>query len=99
MSVLDFDSSVAVVIGIDQYEHGIAPLRTAVADAEAIAQHLQADHDYQVITYLNQQAQLSALKTLVTEKLPKLLSATLACCCTSPDMALRKTATTAPPGT
>ncbi len=75
MSVLDFDSSVAVVIGIDQYEHGIAPLRTAVADAEAIAQHLQADHDYQVITYLNQQAQLSALKTLIKGKLPKLLTA------------------------
>ncbi len=74
MSLLDFDSSVAVVIGIDQYEHGIAPLRTAVSDAKAIAHHLQTDHDYQVITYLNQQAQLSTIKTLITKTLPGLLT-------------------------
>lgn len=44
MSKLDFDRSLAIVIGINQYTNGMELLRTTVADAEAIAQSLQADH-------------------------------------------------------
>ncbi|MEM6599278.1 MAG: caspase family protein, partial [Cyanobacteria bacterium P01_C01_bin.69] len=74
MRMLDFDHSLAVVIGIDSYDHGISPLRTAVADARAIAHTLEQDHNYTVITLLNQQAQLSSLNTLITDTLPKQLS-------------------------
>jgi len=75
MSMLDFDHSLAVVIGIDCYDHGISPLRTAVADASAIAQTLTQDHNYTVISLLNEQAQLSALRTLIHETLPQQLAA------------------------
>ena len=74
MSTLDFDNSVAVVIGIDSYDHGISPLRTAVADARAIAQTFLKDHRYSVISLLNEQAQLANLRTLITETLPTHLS-------------------------
>jgi len=75
MSVLDFDNSVAVVIGIDRYGHGISPLRTAVADASAIAQVLAQKHNYTVITLLDERAQLTSLRTLIQESLPQQLSA------------------------
>ena len=75
MSMLDFDNSIAVVIGIDGYDHGISPLRTAVADASAIAQTLEQEHSYTVISLLNEQAQLAALKTLIHTTLPKKLAA------------------------
>ncbi len=75
MSGLDFEVSLAVVIGIDRYRQGIAPLRTAVADARAIAQTLQQDHGYQVICLLNEQAQLATLNSLIQTNLPRLLTA------------------------
>ncbi len=36
----------AAVIGIDAYAGGLAPLRTAVADARAVATALEDDHGY-----------------------------------------------------
>ncbi|MEL7357351.1 MAG: caspase family protein [Cyanobacteria bacterium J06560_6] len=75
MSNLDFERSVAVVIGIDAYHNGIAPLRTAAADASAIAQTLQQDHGYDVILLLNEQANLHSLQALIQTKLPSLMAA------------------------
>jgi WD40 repeat protein len=75
MNLLDFDISLAIVVGIDRYSHGITPLRTAVADARAIARTLQQHHGYQVICLLNEQAQLAQLESLITTKLPSLLTA------------------------
>ena len=75
MSVLDFDNSLAVVVGIDQYGDGISPLRTAVADARAIAQTLGKEHTYTVISLLNEQAQLASLRTLIQVTLPNQLTA------------------------
>ncbi|MEO1636955.1 MAG: caspase family protein, partial [Cyanobacteria bacterium J06631_9] len=72
MNNLEFSRSLAVVIGVDQYINGIAPLRTAVADANAIAHTLQQDHGYEVITLLNEQANLKALQALIQSKLPNL---------------------------
>ena len=75
MSVLDFDNSLAIVVGIDQYSDGISPLRTAVADARAISQSLGKDHTYTVISLLNEQAQLASLRTLIQVTLPNQLTA------------------------
>ncbi|MEM9088157.1 MAG: caspase family protein [Cyanobacteria bacterium P01_F01_bin.53] len=61
MSGLDFDRSLAVVIGIDQYGNGIAPLRTAVSDATAVANALRETHGYEVTTLLDEEAQLSKI--------------------------------------
>lgn len=74
MSALDFDHSLAVVIGIDKYGQGITPLRTAVADAAAIAQRLHEDHQYEVISFLDTQAQLSALEDFIHKDLPQRLT-------------------------
>jgi len=70
MGSLDFERSLAVVIGINQYENGISPLRTAVADAQAIAQSLAQSHGYEVITLLDDDAQLQSLQTLIQNTLP-----------------------------
>ncbi|MEL6815164.1 MAG: caspase family protein [Cyanobacteria bacterium J06598_3] len=74
MSGVNFSQSLAVVIGIDRYGHGISPLRTAVGDAGAIAQLLENSYGYQVISLLNEKAQLSALQTLIQEQLPSILA-------------------------
>ena len=74
MSKLDFDRSLAVVIGINLYGNGISPLKTAVADACAIAQQLKQDHQYEVITLLDQDANLRALQTLIQQELPNRLT-------------------------
>ena len=41
-----FQASRAIVIGIDDYQHGIPKLRTAVSDAERLAQILAQDYGY-----------------------------------------------------
>ncbi|MEL7357908.1 MAG: caspase family protein [Cyanobacteria bacterium J06560_6] len=74
MGELDFTRSLAVVIGINQYQNGIAPLRTAVGDAEEIAQTLQNKHGYEVITLLDENAQADALRHLLQTTLPAQLS-------------------------
>lgn len=74
MSALDFAKSLAVVIGIDAYKDGIAPLRTAVADACSVAELLAQKHDYQVLSLLDEDAQLADLQTLIEKTLPSLLS-------------------------
>ena len=74
MDVLNFDHSIAVVIGIDQYGNGIAPLRTAVADARAIAQQLDCDHHYTIMPLLDSQAQLAAIRELIQIELPRRLT-------------------------
>ncbi|MEL7331976.1 MAG: caspase family protein [Cyanobacteria bacterium J06560_2] len=75
MSDLDFEQSLAVVIGIDQYEQGISSLRTAVTDASAIAQTLQDTHGYEVITLLDHSAQLTDIQSLIQATLPTQLTA------------------------
>jgi len=74
MTKLAFDRSVAVVIGIDQYEKGIAPLRTAVADAQAISDLLEKEHDYEVHVLLDRTATGPCLQTLIHNTLPTLLN-------------------------
>jgi WD40 repeat protein len=48
MSTLEFKLTLAVVIGINNYQNGIPALGTARQDAEAIAKILERDYHYQV---------------------------------------------------
>lgn len=52
----EFQNSHALVIGIDQYQHQITPLHSAVNDATAIAEVLKTQHHYQVTCLRNQEA-------------------------------------------
>ncbi|WP_088892422.1 nSTAND1 domain-containing NTPase [Leptolyngbya ohadii] len=48
MGTPEFRLNLAVVIGINHYQNGIPPLGTARSDAEAIAEILQSEYQYQV---------------------------------------------------
>lgn len=65
-----FHRSIAVVIGIDHYTHGIPPLRTAVNDARRLGALLEAQHGYEVTTLLDGEATRARLVALLTEDLP-----------------------------
>ncbi|MCA9693150.1 MAG: caspase family protein, partial [Myxococcales bacterium] len=71
----EFARSVAAVIGVDAYRHGVAPLTTAVRDARAIAACLTRDHGYEVRLLLDGQASLAGLTNLLQETLQKWVGA------------------------
>ena len=75
MGALDFEKNLAIVIGINQYSNGITPLRTAAADARSVALLLEQEHGYQVLSLLDEEAQLADLKKLIQQTLPNFLSA------------------------
>lgn len=56
--------NIAIVIGINDYHHGISPLRTATQDATSIAQLLEEQHQYQVKLLVDNQATLASLEQL-----------------------------------
>ena len=58
---MDFDGSHALIIGIDSYRSGIPPLGNAVRDAAAVADLLEADHDFAVQRLLDTDATHDAL--------------------------------------
>ena len=64
----------ALVIGINAYTDGIAPLQSAVQDATAVAALLQTGHGYSVTTLLDEQASGSAIEQFLLETLPSQLS-------------------------
>ncbi len=73
----EFARSLAVVIGINEYHHGIAQLTTAVPDAIAIATILQDSYQYQLVrpnletgVIINRYATSDRLKSLFTDFLP-----------------------------
>ncbi|MCA9540031.1 MAG: caspase family protein, partial [Myxococcales bacterium] len=63
-----FNRSVAVVIGINDYEHFPA-LSSAVSDAKAIGQVLEAQHGYEIRPLLNEQATRVGWKALFEREL------------------------------
>jgi hypothetical protein len=65
-----FRRNLAVVIGIDVYGEGIPQLRSAVADAKAIAEVLRRDHGFETWCLFDDHAQLPQLLTLLREQLP-----------------------------
>ncbi len=78
MKSFEFNNNYAVVIGINQYENGIPSLKTAVNDAQAIAQLLQDKHKYKIIpeVLLNRAASHDRLMTLLEDELPKIVKKT-----------------------
>src|SRR5262245_51965733 len=68
-----FNRSLAVIIGINMYGEGLAHLRSAVPDAQAIAEALQRDHAFETWCFLDEAATLSQLLELLHEKLPSAL--------------------------
>ena len=70
-SLTGFERSLAVVIGINSYSHGIPPLHTAVSDANSVADTLERQ-GFEVLRLLDSQATLSALSHLLSHHLPSL---------------------------
>jgi hypothetical protein len=91
-SVNGFRSSHAVVIGINDYQHGIPRLRTAVNDARRIAEVLETRFGYSV-QLLAEDVTRDRLITLFAETLRR-STVTTASLSTSPATASRWTATT-----
>ena len=79
----EFSRSLAVVIGINEYQNGIARLKTAVPDAVAIATILRDSYQYQLVhpdfetgVIVNQYATKDNLTTLLTDILPNKIKPT-----------------------
>ncbi len=68
-----FERSLAVVIGINSYSHGIPPLLNAVRDANAVADSLERQ-GFEVLRLLDSQATLSSFSHLLSHYLPSLES-------------------------
>jgi WD40 repeat protein len=68
-----FERSLAVVIGINAYSHGIPPLHNAVRDANAVADSLERQ-GFEVLRLLDSQATLSSLSSLLSHHLSSLSS-------------------------
>ncbi len=71
----EFSRSLAVVIGINNYDRGISPLQTAVNDAKHLVQILREQHKYQVWVFLDEVATLKNLHVLLEQTLPQQVTA------------------------
>src|SRR6185436_9422622 len=60
-----FGRNLAVVVGIDRYGGGIAPLRSAVADARAIGEVLRRDHGFETWEVFDEEASRARLMALL----------------------------------
>lgn len=65
-----FHRSVAIIIGIDKYENGIPPLKTATNDARRLATTLKDLHNFEVRLFLDEDASKQRLSKLLNEQLP-----------------------------
>jgi Caspase domain len=65
-----FDRNLAFVIGINKYQNGISPLKTAVNDAKKFVEVLREKHKYQVWECLDEFAILSNLNQFLEQTLP-----------------------------
>ncbi|MGB3509732.1 MAG: caspase family protein [Microcoleaceae cyanobacterium] len=75
----NFNRNIAVVIGINNYQNGIHPLKTAVNDAKAIANLLEQEYEYQQVIRLfpdRNEATLPQLNQLLFETLPQKIKPT-----------------------
>jgi WD40 repeat protein len=73
MITSDFALSIALVIGINDYQNGVPPLGTAKQDAEAIARILEQDYRYQTHLITEQQATATHLIQWLETDLPEAL--------------------------
>ena len=66
-----FERNLAFIIGINNYQNGISPLKTAVNDAKKLVETLREKHNYQVWVCLNEIATLNNLNKLLEKTLPE----------------------------
>ena len=71
----EFQRNIAIVIGIDDYGHGISTLRTAVNDAGRLAEILRQEHGFEVWPLTNEDATRHKLQVLLKERLPQEIGA------------------------
>ena len=64
----------ALIIGINAYEQGIAPLKTAVSDAMALAETLSNQHRYSVTCLSDKEASLQSILRELSDNLPAKLT-------------------------
>jgi len=73
--ITSFKRSLAVVIGINEYQNKIPKLQTARRDAEVLAQILAEEHQYDEVILITDETEckptLKNLLTLLEERLPK----------------------------
>ncbi|MBW4491241.1 MAG: caspase family protein [Trichocoleus desertorum ATA4-8-CV12] len=72
---MSFDRNLAIVIGINSYEHGIPALQNAVNDAKKLVETLRTQHDYQVWICLDEVATFKNLCHLLEVTLPQQVTA------------------------
>ena len=65
-----FERNLAFIIGINNYQNGISPLKTAVNDAKKLVEILRQKHDYKVWVCLDEVATLTNLNQLLEKTLP-----------------------------
>ncbi|MFY0575143.1 caspase family protein [Cystobacter fuscus] len=66
-----FARSLAIVIGIDDYAHGIPPLLNAVRDAHTVAETLRLQ-GFEILRLIDAEASLASLTHLFSHQLPSL---------------------------
>jgi WD40 repeat protein len=74
-----FSRNLAVVIGINDYENGIAPLGTAFNDAQKLADILRSQpepHNYEIVHLEEAQPGIESLKNLLDITLPNVIKPT-----------------------
>ncbi len=73
--ITSFQRSLAIVIGINEYQNKIPKLQTARRDAEVLAQILEKEHQYDKVILITDETEckptLKNLLTLLEERLPK----------------------------
>nr|MDJ0719061.1 caspase family protein [Prochloraceae cyanobacterium] len=69
----EFDRNLAIIIGINDYQHGIPPLKTAVNDAKQLALILEKKYHYEIERLLNQEATREQLRDLIEKQLPEIV--------------------------
>lgn len=70
-----FHRSVAIIIGIDNYDNGIPTLKTAANDARRLAATLKDLHNFEVRLFVNEDASKQRLNQLLNQQLPNELGA------------------------
>ncbi|MDX2228043.1 MAG: caspase family protein [Leptolyngbyaceae cyanobacterium bins.349] len=72
---ITFRRNLAIVVGINDYQHGVPMLKTPVHDAQTVAEILQTQHDYKTAVLLDQNATRAVLVELLEQALPKQVEA------------------------
>jgi WD40 repeat protein len=74
MTLDKFKTTLAIIIGINDYQNGVPSLKTPVNDAQTLAKLLQDKHGYTVMLILDSAADRLSLIHLLETELPQRLS-------------------------